>query len=160
MRMTVKDFEKVDRVMKHESIYPNIKDDFTVPVEDFTVKELLGVPSVYVLMPNDESVFIAHPLNNTTYVYHVNITKQGRGPEGEKAQHQSLEYLFTQTPIQTLISFVPVFFKNVVRASERFGFKEIGVLPKGVTRNGQLEDQHVITATRESWLKSFLHTTH
>ncbi len=113
MRCTIKDIDRVHRVLKHSSIYPNVADDGSPGVDDFTIEPLLSNEGCYILMPNRDTVGMAIPLNSIMYDIHINILPESRGDKGYRAGMEFLGYLFERTPARKLIAYISTLYRNV-----------------------------------------------
>ncbi len=153
MRMTISDIEAVERVMKDDSIFPNITDDGSVSIEEYSMQAVLEHELAYVLMPNKYSVFVMVPMNSTTYEFHANIVKEGRGTQVKKTGDKVFEYIFTQTPAMKLVSYIPTCFINVKKSADLFGFKEEGMLTESIKKNNIYYDQWIMALNKNQWLK-------
>jgi len=154
MRCTIDDLYRVDRVLKHDSIYPFISDDNSLSVDEFTTEGILKNDNVYVLSPDEYTVFIAFPFNSVTYDIHVNmVAPEGRGKNAEVTTRMMLEYMFTETPCQKLISVIPFSCENVLLFALKMGMKLEGIIKKSYLKNGELQDQRLLGMTKEYWIK-------
>ena len=145
MLCTINDFEKVHRILSHESVYPFISDDYCPekPAEDLGMS-FFGHESIKVLMPNENSVFICVPLSNNVYSVHSNVLPKSRGKTAVRAGRDAAMWMFNNTECSTIISFTPVQNKVALMFSSLVGFKRIGIIEKSFKKNGIFQDQ-VIT---------------
>jgi len=156
MRIGVQDTERADMVMKDPSIFPYILDDISndyYKENPYSLKPVLEIDAIYVLMPDDLSVFLAVPVNGTTYDFHCNIVKSNRGEKGDSSFRAAIDYLFDETPCEKLVSYIPSCFMNVKRHSERMGFKQEGRLTNSISRGGIFYDHFIVSLNRDKWLK-------
>jgi hypothetical protein len=156
MRCTIDDIEKVERVLKADEIYPNITDDGSMPVEEFTICESLKCELNYYLMPNENMLVCMHPMNSITFDCHVNVLNAGRNETLMDESKKVLDYIFSKTPCQKMIAFIPVKYVNVMRYAMRIGMKIEGDSKESYLKDGVLYDQYLFGLTKkeyEQWQK-------
>ena len=152
MLCTINDFEKVHRILSHESVYPFISDDYCPekPAEDLGIF-YFSDEIIKVLMPNESSVFICVPLSNNVYSVHSNVLPERRGKAAIRAGRDCAKWMFNNTECSTIISFTPIQNKAALMFSSLVGFKRIGIIEKSFKKNGVFQDQ-VITGLNKGEL--------
>ena len=151
MRCTIDDIEKVERVLKADEIYPNITDDGSVPVEEFTIREVLESELNYFLMPNDNMLVIMHPANSITYECHVNVLNVGRNETLKDESRKVLDYIFNKTPCRKMTAWVPSKYMNVMKYCIRIGMQREGTCEKSYLKDGVLYDRYLFGLTKERY---------
>lgn len=152
MRLTEKDIDFVDRVLRDESVYPWISDDGSVSAGAFTTKPFFYNPSVYVLSPNQWSVFIFLPVNSCCFDVHSNVLPEGRGVKAIVAGKAVLNWMFQETKCLKVITSIPVFNAPAYALARRCGMTPEGKNRKSFLHKGVLYDQHMLGITEEEWL--------
>ena len=142
MLCTIKDFEKVHRILSHESVYPYISDDYCPekPAEDLG-KVFFSDKAIKVLMPNENSVFMCVPLSTNMYSVHSNVLPGHRGRKAVRAGKDGVAWMFNNTECTSLISFTPIQNRSALMFSRLVGFKRIGIIEKSFKKNGAFQDQ-------------------
>lgn len=154
MRLSVNGIDFVNRILTDDSIYPFIADDYSPAKEEFTALPFLENESVYVLSPNEYSVFVIHPHNSIMYEIHVNILPEGRGRHAIEATGKAFEYIFTETKCEKLICIIPVICENVYSFALKMGMEPEGILKESFLKNGKLIDQHIMGIGKTFWSKN------
>ncbi|MBW2003099.1 MAG: DUF2824 family protein [Deltaproteobacteria bacterium] len=142
MRCTVKDFGKVYRVLTHKSVYPYIIDDYCPkePPSDFGMVYLKN-DNVYVLMPNNDCVFLVFPITHTVHNVHSGMLPNIRGKMGIKYAKQAIAWTFNNTDCRVMIGFTPTQNKAAMMFNRLIGLKKITTLKKSHLHGGNLCDQ-------------------
>jgi len=142
MRCSPIDKDRVTRVMCHKSVFDGITDDgVTDPlVLAGKIQAMLMNVGIYVLMPNEDCVFILVPVNHVTYEVHTAIIK---GPARVAARGSALEamgWMQRNTPIKKVITSVPAYNRAADVFTRRMGFKLEGTLKDAFLKNKVLHD--------------------
>jgi hypothetical protein len=142
MICTIKDFEKVHKILSHESVYPYISDDYCPkePAKDLG-ENFLGESMVKVLMPNNDCVFIFIPIMLSVYHAHMSALPIGRGKIAIREGKQVVEWMFNNTDCVSIIGFIPNFNRLALIYSKLVGLKRIGVIENSFKKNNIFYDQ-------------------
>ena len=142
MLCTINDFEKVHRILSHESVYPYIIDDYCPekPNDNFGM-EFLNNQQIKVLMPNGHCAFILIPMTTSIYTVHSNVLPEGRGKEAVSAGKSVAKWMFNNTECVSIISFTPVYNKVALMFSSLVGMKRIGTVERSFKKDNVFHDQ-------------------
>lgn len=151
MRCTARDFEKVERVLKHPDVYPHISDDGSLPVEEFSIRGMLENPAVIILMPTDDIVATFMPYNYVMYEVHINILEAARNASSIEAVARAVDYVYETTPCVKMVAWVPDLYDNVYRFCLLFGMGVEGVVPESYMKDGKLYSQKLMGGTLSNW---------
>jgi hypothetical protein len=150
MRCTTDDIKKVSRVLMDDSVFPYTTDDGSPSKEDFPMWPLLEDKRIYVLMPNEDSVAVAFPMNFITYDFHFNALKPSRGNIAVEAVNKAIGYMFTKTPCRKLVAQVPTNKVRVAAFFTKIGMQVEGGITKSFLKRGVLYDQIIFGLTKEN----------
>jgi len=151
MRCSKKDIPRVNYIMSQDGIFQNSVDD-RYPVEKrYQMGRLvLSDPRNWVLMPNDNCVFVAVPVDDTVFDVHVAVTEEGRGLEAVKAARAAIDWFFEHNEeAGCLIGFTPAENRAAVLFARVTGFKRVGVLFNSFLKDGRYQDQIISGLSRE-----------
>lgn len=88
--------------------------------------------------------------NSVTVEAHANILPEYRSQFGRASGVAALEWLYRNAPgYEKVIAQIPVIYKNVLRFTREFGFKDEGVCRKSYKKNGQIVDRIHLGITRD-----------
>lgn len=150
-RCTKEDAELIDRLMTDRSIWEFISDDMC-HAETFTVHELLVNNRIYVLLIDNESLFLFLPINGITYDVHVCILPNKRGEMAINNSRQAYNFMFQNTVCQKIIAHIPCFNRKAYALSVRCGFRFEGINRKSFLKHGSLYDQIMMGLCKEEVL--------
>lgn len=149
MRCGPNDLSRVLKVLCHEDIsYFFGKDEETLPL---FIERLLGNESIYVLMPNNEGVFLFIPHGSIAYEGHGYVLPEGRGKSAFMTCSKTIEYMFSNTNCLKIIGFVPVFSRKATRFYDFMGFYREGLSTESCMKNGKLHHQIIYGMTKKQW---------
>ena len=149
-RCTIDDLEFVDSILKHDSIYPFISDDYCPKAEDYTCAPLLSHNGVYYLSPDKNSIFVYIPINSITYEVHSNVLPPARNRSSELAL-MTVKYMFEQTKCMKIKTHVPVFNTPALHLSFKCGLRVEGNLRESFLKNNKLYDQIILGLSKGEW---------
>jgi hypothetical protein len=154
IRLTKKDIDIANKILTDEAVFEMICDDGMT--EDFKsefVTSYLEHPGIFVLHPNQWTIFIFSPRNLIMYEAHTAILPAGRGRDAIKAGRDSIEYMFTQTTCQKVISLVPFFNPMAGMFARWCKLTREGTIPDSFLKNGELYDQTIYGISKKEWKK-------
>ena len=142
--------ERVNYILGHESVYPHIIDDFSDKTQRYNLGDIfINLSGVYVLMPDECSLFIFTPLNGVLYHGHMQCLPEARGKEFLKSARLAIDYMFSKTPCLKIIGFTPTKNRGAILMALRVGFKKEGILTKSFLWGGELYDQVITGLSKE-----------
>lgn len=125
MRVGINDKGAVMRVMGHDSVFKAIN-GFPCNDPDY-MDGLLRSPN-YILMPNENSVFVFLIYNRYMYNGHSAILPEGRGRDGFRAGRAACSWIFENTGCEKIYGLTPAHKKHIIKYNLVVGFKEEGLL--------------------------------
>jgi hypothetical protein len=137
------------RVLSHPEVAPWTTDDLTPIPSDETYRSILELPQVYALMPNEMSVFMLFPRNAVCSEVHTSILPEGRGKEGLDAAKRTIAWIWENTPIVKVISFVPSCNRPAILFALQAGLRKEGLIKKSFLKNGILYDEILVGISKE-----------
>ncbi len=150
--MLPNDLGIVRSVMAHPKVWPWIHDDFAPPVEQFIPQMR---PDIFYLLLHTEDklagLFMIVWQNTIMAEVHTCLLPEFWGKAGLECAKAGIEYMFTQTPCEKLITYVPSDNGQAERYSTRNGFMEEGNLTQAFVRNEKLLDMKLFGLTKDSW---------
>jgi hypothetical protein len=127
MRCKMFDIIKVSRVLDDASVFAPINGkDCEVLGE--TASAFLSSDAVYVLMPNDGSVFIFVPYNEFIFNVHLGVLPEWRGKQAVKACRDAFAWMFANTPCTKIIGFEDTRRRDAIRFITLLGVDREGLL--------------------------------
>ena len=145
-RLSAKDIDFVRRIMTDESVYPFIIDDGSPPPDEFPVELFLGNEKVFVLSPNDGSVFLFVPIRHRVYEVHTCVLPGYRGLTAIQSGKAVVYWMFANTDAAKIFSIIPE--NNRAYVCLALWFQERGGTVQGVVSPGE-NDQHDYRRDRE-----------
>lgn len=82
------------------------------------------------------------PLNNVTWMPHILIYKQFRGPESKQWGQQVYQIMRECFKAEKFLAFTP--YISAKKLAENIGFKCIAILTSSIKKNGKLLDQYIL----------------
>ena len=153
MRATIEDIDIVYRIMTDKDVYDSMSDDgcgFDLSKE--AIKKILINDKIYVLHPNEFTIFLWMPDNHCTCWVHTAILKEGRGKKAIIAGKKAIRWMFENTKYLKLITWIPSFNKQAELYSKWCGFIKEGCSKKSFLKNGILYDQYLYGLTKEHYI--------
>lgn len=151
-RCGIKDLGKVNKILRDESIYPLISDDFSPNPGKFSVESILLCESSHVLCPNENAAILFFQKNGITWEIHYNVLKAGRGEEIRNITPDILRYAFTKIKnCKKLICVIGAMHKNVVDFAVSMGMKHEGRLKGSLQKDGKLYDEIILGMRKIEW---------
>ncbi len=150
IRATTERLEAVRRIMTDESVYLYITDDGCPSGDEFDPAEMLENKSIFTLMPDENSLAIFTPVNAITYEQHSCVLPESRRRTNSLARH-AWKWMFTETPCQKIITWVPGFNLRAEAAAVKVGFNREGISTKSYLWKGVKYDQILFGLTMEEW---------
>jgi len=142
------DSELLTKIIANKGIYPYVSDDGSPKREDF--KAIVGDPLVWLLIKYNEApagAFLLHPHNLSLWEVHTNVLPEYRDHSLEACK-ACWEWLTTNTPCSTLMTYVPKPNKPARRLAHAFGMSDLGYLPKCWLKNGEYQDLYLMGVTK------------
>jgi hypothetical protein len=141
MRLGIADLETVHSILKHPEVYPHIRDDFSVPVEEYSTAETLACNRIYFLLPVDGCLFIFAPvLTGSLYEGHFAALPESRGGLMTAAGKLAIDWMFCYTPCERMIWCIHQDNLRAIRSAERMGLQHKHTLLDSMRLNGELGD--------------------
>lgn len=153
IRANLLDFEPVAQVLSDPEVWPSISDDFSPVFDKEGCVEILSNDKIYVLMPNEASVFVFIPINHILYDSHIAIKTDGRGKWGYDGTRRALTWMFEQTPCLKIVGRFNVNNIRMLWLAKLMKFTIEGICRKSLMIHGSLADQIMIGLSKEDWLK-------
>ena len=123
--------------------------DSETAIEKELIKNILLNDKIYVLHPNEFTIFLWMPDNHCTCWVHTAILKEGRGKKAIIAGKKAIRWMFENTKYLKLITWIPSFNKQAELYSKWCGFIKEGCSKKSFLKNGILYDQYLYGLTKE-----------
>ena len=149
-RYSIEDADLVNAILRDESIYPWISDDGCPPSDQFSSDKFLLASNYYFLAPDLNSLFIYNPVNCITWEIHFNVLPSSRG-FSTKLTKATLNYMFTETECQKVVTHIPLFNMAAFNLSIASGFRVEGCSCKSFLKHGILYDQYLMGLTKEDF---------
>lgn len=147
-----KNFEVINGILRHESIYPNVSDDGTPPPMECDVTDSA---MVFVLIYSDAVLAGLYALQFHSSVMleiHTCILPEFRGKCAAVAAKRIIEWVFKNTPCEKLITLVPAFNRAALLYALCAGLKKEGCITKSFKSGGVLHDQTLLGINKENAL--------
>lgn len=148
--MTLADSEVANRIIHHPEVYPDMCDDYADPAHTQLGRYLLMEENLYLLHPNDNTVFCFAPRTLVLFEVHTMIEPEGRGHQAVKAARDALHWIFTNTTCEKVITYVPFFNRKARVFARKVGLVDEGVCTKSFKKDGELIDQWVLAIEKEA----------
>lgn len=160
MRLDARHVKRVKRIMFDKDIVDVMSDDHAVEFaknagkyfEINTCKTLLGVPTIYLLSPNEYTLFMVTMRTFTLFEVHTMILKKGRGAKAISETRKAAEWIFNNTTCEKVITYIPTFNRSARVFAKIVGMRDEGVCTKSFKKNGILHDQWVLGLGKETLL--------
>lgn len=137
MIMPMDDTDRINQLMKHDLIWPHIscdrciKDDFQAPY------------GIYLGAFDDDinaGFFLVQPVNSVTVEIHTVIDPKFWGCS-EVFAKEVISWIFSETGIMKIITFIPEYNIKAKRLAEKAGMKNEGLVKSSYLKGGVLHDQ-------------------
>jgi hypothetical protein len=155
MRCAIKDLKKVSLILSDDSIYIPVNGEPCKNEDRENIAEdILNNKKIYVLMPDEFSVFIFFPHSEELYVGHSAILPGGRGKSGIKLCKAAVQWMFDNTECIKIFGLTPVYLKHVIIFNKLVGFEQEGLLTDSCIKDGILYDQILFGLSKQrskSW---------
>lgn len=139
MRVGIEKLGVVNAIMQHEEVYPHIKDDFSAAKEEVTLEPALGNINIYMLMPNEGSVFMFIPHSTILYEAHGSVLPEYRGGTVE-AYKETRDWMYANTKCRKVIGLCPEDNKRTYAFCIKAGMTIEGRITKAFLKDGELID--------------------
>lgn len=151
IRCDARDEEWLNTWLSQDWVWDSLIDDDTNPkIRNILGSMLLKNPSIYVLHPNENTIFISRPLfGELVRDVHICIAPAGRGEAGIKAGKECLRWIWEYTSCVKLVGFPPAFNKPVIHYALACGFKIEGSLSNSFVRNGIYFNRRILGIEKE-----------
>lgn len=154
MRCTIDDIGKVQRILSDPSVFYAAKDD-GVSNPKGLAERVLSDSSCFVLNPYENTLFLFKSLNHVMYEVHVAITESSARSHGVESSVSASRWMFSNTPCQKLITFIPIYHSPSIMFAQVCGMKKNGIITEAFLHNGCLYDMVVLEATKEEFNKLY-----
>lgn len=148
--------ELLAEIMTEDDLWDSISEDGSISKEQYA--ENLDMEGMYVLAligghdddPELHGFVIGRSITQTVVETHVAIRPEYWGHEANVHLGKlACLWLMTLPGVSKLVASIPVPDKEVLRYSQRVGFKREGVNKQSFLRNGELLDQYYVGMTNE-----------
>lgn len=140
MRVGIEKLDLVDSILRHNSIYPYVIDDYSADQAVFTFEEILSSPACYALMPNEGSLFVFIPQNGILYEVHCAVLPEWRGMQAVGAAKAAKDWMYANTPCQKIFTVCPAYNAAAYALARRSGMTRVGVITNSFLKGGKLID--------------------
>ncbi len=137
----IHDMDLATRVITNPKIWPHVSDDYSGTPEKFTASE--SVPLVHLEVNDGEEflgLFFFTLDNSVCWKVHTCLLPETWGAKAKQVGAALIEWLFSETICQRLITDVPAYNRIALKFARDCGMTEYGVNPKSFLKNGQLYD--------------------
>lgn len=142
------DRELISEIVKHPRIWPHISED-SVSCETW---EPLIHDMVYQLAIYDDEglggCFILTPESSICWQTHTCILPSHRGEKAIQAARMAVDWMFSQTPCETIITKVPTYNVRAYILAKNAGFYDIGIIKRCWAKNGDVYDMNLLGVTK------------
>lgn len=139
--------------MKDDDVYSQIYDDYSKDSRNKNLgEELLKNSSYIFLYPDKGCLFMLVPSSFVLMEVHTMIAKEARGKQAIINSFKAIDWLFTNSRCEKIITHVPDFNKPAKIFTRKLGFKKIGVNTKSFKRDGVLHDQTLYGLEKENYI--------
>jgi len=142
------DAEYIKSCVTHPKIWEHSTDDGGLKRDEYTP---IIADAVYWLKPIENNisygVFFLHPHNFICFEAHTCLLPDIWGRSVECGL-SGIEWMFSNTSCQRIITSVPSYNKLALRFAEKCGFKQYGVNPQSYLKNGKLHDLIMLGISR------------
>ncbi len=132
--------EGVLEILTHPEIYPNISDDLSPPVEDFSLDMLNGHEYLVGFVDKPIGYVGLHPANGITLIAHIQILPEYRKEYALEFGKGAAQWIWDNTQFMKIQASIPTLYPNVISFIERLGFNKEGVSEKSYLRHGEIHD--------------------
>lgn len=142
------DRELVEAIITHPAIYGVISDDGAPDQSECSIPNL---NRIYALLVEDGGVggcYLVWPQNSFTLEIHTCLLPNCRGKKAAKAARLVLDWVFSNTACEKLITQVPAFNRAALIYARRAGLKDEGVNRASFKKDGVMHDQYLLGITR------------
>lgn len=143
------DAERVNAILRDPAVWAHIADDFSTDPDTFDAAPLLAVDALYILMPDENSVFIFNAWNTVCWEVHSNVLPASRGPKAVKLTSAVRDWMFQNTKCRKIVTHVPVFNRPALALAIRSGMVREGVNRLSFLKDGVLHDQIILGLCKE-----------
>lgn len=141
MRLSIKDLDLANSILRHPDVYPFIRDDYSPTVEDFTAEPLLNMESVYFLLPAEGCLFMLTPfITSTVYEGHTAVIPESRGKTAIQAGRDAIAWMFSNTRCEKIVGFFHEDNRRAIMWSIKVGMKRTHLLTGAMRLNGVTGD--------------------
>lgn len=143
------DMAVVASIMGHPSIWPHVHDDGMAKCEPVDHE---GFHWMLVDDGEPAGAFLIHATNSVCYKMHTMLLPRIWGPQAAIAAKKLLEWAFTETACEKMITDVPAYNRAALRFAMAGGMSQEGINRASFMRNGELIDQVMFGITKKEWL--------
>jgi len=148
-RCTISDLLLVDQIMRDDSVYPFISDDYSPLAENFSAAPILQDKKSYILSPNDHSVFLFIPFVARAYWMHSCVLPGGRGRIAVEAAKECIDYIWRAGAVK-ILGTVAGNYPKAFAFAKKIGLKHTHTIKKTMFNGGALVDIHLFEKEVES----------
>lgn len=124
MRLGPDDYELAARVL----LAPEVAQSMRQLTPD-RLRRILGAPTAYVLLPDPDCLFVAHPFVGRSYLVHQAALPAARGLRVREAGRAATRWMFENAPATCLIGITPQGNRAAVLMAGLIGLSHVGVIP-------------------------------
>jgi len=148
--MRTHDMELVRRVVMHPAIWPHVHEDGTD--ESWQPEDSDAMHWMAIRDPEVLGVFLVHQRGAACFEMHTCIFPEAWGEKAKIAARKLLEWAFTETGCQKMITSVPAYNRAALRFAKAGGMQQEGINRASYLHAGQMIDQIMLGITKEEWL--------
>lgn len=132
------DYELVKSIITHEKVWDWVSDDYCNK-DEFEV----DISHMY-LMADDVGFFALKPINSVCWEIHTTMLPEAWGRTLEYTK-QVIEFIFSSTICQKIVTFVPENNKKALKLAEKSGLSLCGFVESSWLKNGELLGQYMLS---------------
>lgn len=139
----------IRRVLTDPSVYGKISDDGCPPPSEFEVKDTQAACYVSVYEADELlGLFLLVPQNAVCWEIHTCLLPSAYGSLARRAAEGILDWTWTNTPCQRIVTNVPAYNRLALRFAEGAGLTQFGLNPCSYLKGGELFDQILLGISR------------
>jgi len=149
---TLDDVPTLNDIARHPSIWPHIHNDDSAPIDDFTVEGRLALT----VRVDDviQGFYLFDALTPTVWDVHTCLLPELRGAPALVASINTLDMLFTTTPLEVLTTSIPATNRPAAHFATACGFRRMHTIPDGWRQDGTAHPLDRFAIDLISWLRA------
>ena len=148
MRASEQDLGQVQMILAHDAVFPWISEDGDEELRGSIAERLFHSAAVWILLPSPGVCFVIRWLGRILAEVHTAALPDYRGRPALDAARAALAWLWHESPLQALISWVPVTNRAALWFSLRMGFQKVGLVPRAFVMQGKATDAWLVCINR------------